>query len=143
MADQFGPKRPFGVTIVVALAIVSGALDLIGGIVLLTMQADQEIAELFGGTGVLLTLAITSILAGAVMLLIAYGLFRGNAVARIAATVVQLFSLASSVTIGVMQPSSLVTEILSALFALAILLLLWSTDATRYFRGLAPEEPVS
>ena len=56
---------------------------------------------------------------------------------------VQIFSLAASVTIGVMQTSSLATEIPSALFALAILLLLWATDATRYFRGLAPDEPVS
>jgi hypothetical protein len=77
------------------------------------------------------------------MLLIAFGLLRGNATARIAATVVQLFSLASSISIGVMQPSALTTEILSALLALAILLLLWSGEATRYFRGLAPDEPTS
>lgn len=143
MSDQFGPKRPLGVTIVAALAIISGVFDVIGGIVLLAMQSDAAVVDRFGGAGLLLTLAIASILFGVVMLLIAFGLLRGNATARIAATVVELFSLASSISIGIMQPSTLATEILSALLAVAILLLLWSGDATRYFRGLAPDEPTS
>ena len=77
------------------------------------------------------------------MLVVSYGLLRGNSVSRIAATVVQVFSLASSIWIGVAQPSTLATEIVSALVALAILLLLWSGEATRYFKGLAPDEPTS
>jgi hypothetical protein len=143
MSDQFGTKRPLGVTIVAALAIVSGVFDVIGGIVLLTMQSDSAVADTFGGAGVLVTLAIFSILFGVFMLLIAYGLLRGNATARIAATVVQVFSLASSIWIGIAQPSTLATEIVSALVALALLLLLWSGEATRYFKGLAPDEPTS
>lgn len=143
MSDQFGPKRPLGVTIVAALAIISGVFDVIGGIVLLVMQSDSAVVDRFGGVGLLVTLAIGSILLGVIMLLIAFGLLRGNATARIAATVVELFSLASSISIGVMQPSTLATEILSALLALAILLLLWSGEATRYFRGLGPDQPTS
>ena len=143
MSDQFGPTRPLGVTIVAALAIISGVMDVIGGIVLLVMQSDPEVVDRFGGAGLLVTLAIASILFGVIMLIIAFGLLRGNATARIAATVVEIFSLASSISIGIMQPSTLPTEILSALLALAILLLLWSGEATRYFRGLAPDEPTS
>lgn len=143
MSDQFGPKRPFGVTIVAVLAIVSGVFDVIGGIVLLAMQSDPAVADAFGGPGVLATLAIFSLLFGVFMLLIAYGLLRGNATARIGATVVQVFSLASSIWIGIVQPSTLATEIVSALVALALLLLLWTGEATRYFRGLAPDEPTS
>lgn len=143
MSDQFGPKRPLGVTIVAALAIISGIFDVIGGIVLLAMQTDTAVVDRFGGAGVLLSLAILSILTGAFMLVIAFGLLRGNSVARIAATVVQAFSLASSIWIGVVQPSTLSTEILSALLATAILFLLWSGEATRYFKGLAPDEPAS
>lgn len=143
MSDQFGPKRPFGVTIVAVLAIVSGVFDVIGGIVLLTMQSDSAVVAAFGGAGVLVTLAIFSLLFGVFMLLIAYGLLRGNATSRIAATVVQIFSLASSIWIGVAQPSTLATEIVSALVALALLLLLWTGEATRYFKGLAPDEPTS
>lgn len=142
MADQFGPKRPLGVTIVAVLAILSGAFDVIGGIVLLVAQ-DAELADAFGGAAMLVAVAAASIIIGVAMLLIALGLLRGNAVARVAATVVQVFSLAMSVWVGIAQPSSLGTEIPSALLAIAVLILLWSGEASRYFRGLAPDEPVS
>jgi hypothetical protein len=144
MSDQFGPKRPLGVTIVAALAIISGVFDVIGGVVLLTMPSDPTVVDRFGGAGMLLTLAIGSIVLGAAILLIAFGLLRGNSVARIAATVVQLFSLAMSIWVGIAQPStSLGTEIPSALLAIAVLVLLWTGEATRYFKGLAPDEPTS
>ena len=42
MSDQFGPKRPLGVTIVAALAIIAAVFDIIGGIVLLGMQGDAD-----------------------------------------------------------------------------------------------------
>ena len=64
MSDQFGPKRPLGVTIVALLAILSGAFDIIGGIVLLAGQGDAELAEAFGGAGMLVTVAAVSILIG-------------------------------------------------------------------------------
>ena len=143
MSDQFGPKRPLGVTIVAVLAILSGAFDIIGGIVLLTGQGDAELAEAFGGTGMLVTVAAVSIVIGVGILIIAVGLLRGNAVARVAATAVQVFSLVMSVWVAIAQPSSLGTEIPSALLAIAVLVLLWSGEASRYFRGLAPDEPVS
>ena len=143
MSDQFGPKRPLGVTIVAALAIIAAVFDIIGGVVLLGMQGDADAAAGFGGIGVLVTLGIMSILFGVFMLIVSYGLLRGNSASRIAATVVQVFSLASSIWIGIAQPSTLATEIVSALVALAILMLLWSGEATRYFKGLAPDEPTS
>jgi hypothetical protein len=142
MADQFGPKRPLGVTIVAALAIVSGVFDVIGGVSLL-VAGDAEAADRFGGAGVLTTVAIVSIAIGVLMLVIAVGLLRGNAVARVAATIVQAFSLASSIWIGIAEPSQIATEIVSALIALAILLLLWSGESSRYFRGLAPDQPTA
>ena len=143
MSEQFGPQRPLGVTIVAALMFISGAFDVIGGLLLLPLQADPEIADAFGGSAVIVTLAVIETLIGIVALLIAFGLLRGNPVARIAATVVQAISLVMSIWIGITQPSTLATEILSALVALAILLLLWSREATRLFRGLAPGEPTS
>jgi hypothetical protein len=143
MSDQFGPKRPLGVTIVAALAIVSGAFDIIGGIALLATLSNQEVADALGGAALATTLAIVEIAIGIIMLVIAWGLLRGNVVSRIAATVVQVISLAGSIWIGIAQPSTLATEIVSALVALAILMLLWTGEATRYFKGLAPDEPTS
>jgi hypothetical protein len=143
MSDQFGPKRPLGVTIVAALAIISGAFDILGGILLLILGSDAEAAEAFGGSALLTTAAITAIAIGVIMVIIAFGLLRGNAVSRIAATVVQAFSLVMSIWLAITQPSTLGTEIPSALLALAVLVLLWSGESTRYFRGLAPDEPTS
>src|SRR5215207_327736 len=142
MSAQFGPKRPLGVTIVAVLAVVAGVFDVIGGIALLAVQGDAAAADRLGGVAVLVSLAVFSFVTGIVMLLIAWGLLRGNATARIAATVVQGFSLASSLWIGFTQPAMLATEIVSALIALALLMLLWSGEASRYFSGsLAPDEP--
>ena len=143
MSEQFGPKRPLGVTIVAALAIISGVFDIIGGIVLLATQSDPAVADAFGGAGIVTTIAILELAIGIIMVVIAFGLLRGNAVSRIAATVVQVISLASSIWVGIAQPSALPTEIVSALVAIAILMLLWSREATRYFAGLAPDEPTS
>jgi len=143
MSGQLGPKRPLGVTVVAALAVVAGVFDIIGGVVLLTTQNDAAAADGFGGAGVVASIAIFSLVTGILMLLIAFGLLRGNAVARIAATVVQAFSLASSIWVGIAQPSMLATEIVSALVAVALLMLLWSGEASRFFRGLAPDEPNS
>ena len=143
MSDQFGPKRPLGVTIVAALAIISGAFDVIGGIVLFVLGSDAEAAEAFGGSALLITAAITAILLGVTMVIIAFGLLRGNAISRIAATVVQAFSLVMSIWLAITQPSTLGTELPSALLAVAVLVLLWSGESTRYFRGLAPDEPTS
>ena len=143
MSEQFGPKRPLGVTIVAILAIVSGIVDIIGGVALLPVQSDAEAAERFGGAGFLVAVAVTSIVLGAIMLVVAYGLFRGNAVSRFAATILQVISVAGSVSSGIAAPATLSTEIPSALLALALLFLLWTGEATRYFRGLAPGEPTS
>jgi hypothetical protein len=143
MSEQPGPTRPLGVTIVAALAVVSGAFDVIGGIVLLSMQSDRTTADAFGGASVATSLAIMEIAIGIVMLVIAIGLLRGNTVSRIAATILEACSLAGSIWIGIAQPATLSTEIVSALVALAILMLLWSAEATRYFKGLAPGEPTS
>lgn len=143
MSDQFGPKRPFGVTIVAALVIVSGVFDIIGGVVLLAMPSDADVAARFGGAGMVVAVAVVSIVLGAIVLVVAYGLLRGNAVSRIIVTVLQVISLAGSIWSGIAAPATLSTEILSALLAIAILFLLWSGEATRYFRGLAPGEPTS
>jgi hypothetical protein len=143
MSEQLGPKRPLGVTIVAALAVVSGAFDIIGGIVLLSMQSDPTTADAFGAASVATSLAVMEIAIGIIMVLIAVGLLRGNTASRIAATIVQAISLAGSIWIGVAQPATLPTEIVSALVALAILMLLWSAEATRYFKGLAPDQPTS
>ncbi|WP_173923423.1 hypothetical protein [Agromyces sp. Marseille-P2726] len=143
MSEQFGPRRPLGVTIVAALAFISGAFDIIGGLLLLPLQGDAAVADRFGGAAMVVTMAVISTLVGILTLVVAFGLLGGNPVARIAATILQALSLAMSIWVGITQPTTLATEIPSALLAVAIVILLWTSDATRYFRGLAPDEPTS
>ncbi|MGW4929803.1 hypothetical protein ACWEOH_11650 [Agromyces sp. NPDC004153] len=143
MSDQFATKRPLGVTIVAALSIIAGIIDVIAGIMLLAVQLDPEVVERMGGSGLVVTAAIFSLLLGAAIIIIAFGLLRGNATARIAATVVQVVSLAQSIWLAVVNPALLPSEILSALLAIALLFLLWSGEASRYFKGLAPDEPTA
>jgi hypothetical protein len=143
MSDQFATKRPLGVTIVAALAIIAGIIDVIAGVMLLVVQAEPSAVERAGGAGMIVTAAIVSLLLGAAMIIIAFGLLRGNAAARIAATVLQVFSLVESIWLAVVHPSLAPSEVLSALIAVALLFLLWSGEASRYFRGLAPDEPTT
>jgi hypothetical protein len=143
MSDQLATKRPLGVTIVAALSIIAGIIDVIAGIMLLAVQADPAVVERAGGAGLVVTAAIVSLLLGAAMIVIAFGLLRGYATARIAATVLQVFSLAQSIWLGIVNPAMLPSEILSALLAIALLFLLWSGEASRYFKGLAPDEPAA
>ncbi|NUT58233.1 MAG: hypothetical protein HOQ00_05230 [Agromyces sp.] len=143
MSDQFATKRPLGVTIVAALSIIAGIIDVFAGIMLLAVQVDPEVVEQMGGSGLVVTAAIFALLLGAAMIIIAFGLLRGNAIARIAATVVQVVSLAQSIWLAVVDPALLTSEILGVLLAIALLILLWSGEASRYFKGLAPDEPTA
>jgi hypothetical protein len=132
-------RRPAAVTVVGALVWVNAALDLVAGAFLLvgaTIGGDSDAERT--------TMAImgaVSLLVGALAAVIAFGLMNGNAVARIAITAIEIVSIISSVGAAVADPSSAVNEIVSALVALAIILLLWSAESTRFFRGLAPGQP--
>jgi len=143
MSDQFATKRPLGVTIVAALAIVSGIVDVSAGIMLLTLQSDPEIADRLGGPALIVAAAIVSILLGAATILISWALLRRNPTARIAMTVLQVLSLIGSLWLCFANPAMLPSEIFSALVAAALLFLLWSGEASRYFAGLAPDEPTA
>ncbi|WP_353807502.1 hypothetical protein [Agromyces sp. SYSU T00194] len=143
MADQFGPKRPVGITIVAFLVWIGAAIDILASILLFTAASDPEFAEQFGGTAALIAASTVSLLLGVIVIVAAIGLLRGNPVSRIAVTVLEALSALASIVIGVMNPAGMAGEILSALVAVAAITLLWMPESTRYFRGLAPGEPVA
>ncbi|GAA1055886.1 hypothetical protein GCM10017608_14570 [Agromyces luteolus] len=134
-----GVRRPAAVTVVGALVWVNAALDLVAGFFLLTLatiggeDAATRTAWAIMGS--------VSLVLGAIAAVVAFGLMRGNSVARIAITVIEVFSIIASVSAAITNPTSAVNEIVSALIAVAILLLLWSGESTRFFRGLAPDRP--
>ena len=134
-----GPRRPAAVTVVGALVWVNAALDLVAGFFLLigaTIGGDDQATRTTWAV-----MGSVSLLVGALAAVIAFGLMRGNPIARIAITAIELVSIIASVSAAIANPSSAVNEIVSALVALAIILLLWSAESSRYFRGLAPDEP--
>lgn len=134
-----GPRRPAAVTVVGALVWVNAALDLVAGFFLLigaTIGGDDQATRTTWAV-----MGSVSLLVGALAAVIAFGLMRGNPIARIAITAIELVSIVASVSAAIANPSSAVNEIVSALVALAIILLLWSAESSRYFRGLGPDEP--
>ena len=136
-----GVRRPASVTVVAALVWVNAALDFAAGFFLLigaTVGGDDQATRTTWAI-----MGSVSLLVGALAAVVAFGLMRGNPVARIAITAIELLSIAGSVSAAIANPSSAANEIVSALIALAIILLLWSAESTRFFRGLAPAEPTA
>ncbi|WP_353826657.1 hypothetical protein [Agromyces sp. SYSU T0242] len=130
-------RRPAAVTVVAALVWVNAALDLVAGVVLLLAAAGAE----SGDRGTWTIMGSVSLVLGVIAAVVAIGLMRGNAVARIAVTVIEAVSIVASAAAAVANPDTVPNEIVSALIALAILMILWSKESTRYFRGLAPGQP--
>jgi hypothetical protein len=136
-----GVQRPSAVTVVGALVWVNAALDLVAGFFLLigaTIGGDDDATRTTWAI-----MGSVSLLVGALAAVTAFGLMRGNPVARIAITAIEVVSIAGSVSAAIANPSSAANEIVSALIALAIILLLWSAESTRFFRGFAPDEPTA
>ena len=136
-----GVHRPAAVTVVGALVWVNAALDLVAGFFLhigATIGGDDDATRTTWAI-----MGSVSLLVGALAAVVAFGLLRGNPVARIAITAIELLSIAGSVSAAIANPPSATNEIVSALIALAIILLLWSRESTRFFRGLAPDQPTA
>lgn len=136
-----GVRRPAAVTVVGALVWVNAALDLVAGFFLLigaTIGGDDQATRTTWAV-----MGSVSLLVGALAAVIAFGLMRGNPIARIAITAIELVSIAGSVSAAIANPSSASNEIVSALVALAIILLLWTAESTRFFRGLAADQPTA
>jgi len=134
-----GVHRPTAVTVVGALVWVNAALDLVAGFFLLigaTIGGDDDATRTTWAI-----MGSVSLLVGALAAVIAFGLMRGNPVARIAITAIEVVSIAGSVSAAIANPSSATNEIVSALIAVAIIMLLWSAASSRFFRGLAPNQP--
>lgn len=136
-----GVRRPAAVTVVGALVWVNAALDLVAGFFLLigaTIGGDDQATRTTWAV-----MGSVSLLVGALAAVIAFGLMRGNPIARIAITAIELVSIAGSGSAAIANPSSAANEIVSALVALAIILLLWTAESTRFFRGLAADQPTA
>jgi hypothetical protein len=116
-------RRPAGVTLVAILAIISGALSILGAVLLFS-----------SGTGtVIVATGIVSLVIGIVTFLVGFFLLRGSSVARVLATISFLLTLANAIYTLVAQPTQLWSAFFSGLLALLGLIFLWTKRASVYF----------
>ncbi|MEJ3403958.1 hypothetical protein WDJ51_04375 [Rathayibacter sp. YIM 133350] len=127
--------RPGGVTFIAVLIWIQGALDVLGGVLLLIAQGVEGAADPFGGPAGLITSAIVSILLGLIIIVVARGLLRGSRGARTVVTVIEVLTLLSAVFLAFAAPAQFLSSVLTGLIALVVILLLWTGRAASFFRG--------
>lgn len=126
-------RRPGGVTLVAVLVWISGAFDIVGGVLLLFMQNDAGLQDSFSGKTGLVTTAVVDIVLGIIVVVVANGLLRGRNGARLIITVVEVFSITAGIFTSIAAPTLLSTELLGVLLSVVVLALLWSRSASAYF----------
>jgi hypothetical protein len=127
--------RPGGVTLVAVLTWISGALDILGGTILLFQTSIASTVEQFGGASQLIATAIFSILIGAVVIVVAVGLMRGSSGARIVVTIFEALSIMSSIFLAIAYPAGAIGEYFGVAISLVIIALLWTRRASAFFRN--------
>lgn len=127
--------RPVSVTIVAILAFISAVIDLISGVVLLSQSNDPDVSASLGGSGGVFTHAIGTLILGAIVLVLAFGIWMGSWVARMIVTVAQGLSLIHSLFLAVAYLGNPVGEWASVVVSAIVMILLWTRPASAYFRG--------
>ncbi|AMB58796.1 hypothetical protein [Microterricola viridarii] len=127
--------RPAGVTAVAVIAWVSGAGNVITGILLLLQVNNTTLVEGFGGSVPFLTLAIAVTILGAVILIVAGGLFSGINGARVVMTIFQVLSIAGAVWLTQLALWLIWVAVVSILISVAALVLLYIPSSNAYFRS--------
>lgn len=112
-------RRPFGVTLVALIAWVTGAIQIVAGIVAL-VRGDA-------------TVGWVEIVVGIVTVIVSMGLFGGNGGARILTAIVFALNVIGSVVLLITSPVSFWSALWSALFPLIGLFLLFTRSANAFF----------
>jgi hypothetical protein len=128
-------SRPVTITLIGALAFLAGLIDLVSGVLLFFLLPNDDVVANFGGTGGLIAAAIGSIVVGLVTAVLAGGLLRGSIPARLIVTVLQVLSIIGSLFMAVayIGDPAVVGEWLGLVVSVALVILLWTPKATRFF----------
>ena len=119
-----GP-RPGGVTLVAVIAWISGAVNIIAGVLLLIAAIMAPTALWFG----LVQLAL-----GIITIVVSLGLLRGRNPARIVVTIVFVLDLISAVVVVLFQQALVWSGVVSGVLVVIGLVLLWTRRANEFFR---------
>lgn len=124
--------RTGGVTLVAVLAWISGALSVLGGVLVLIGSGGVEGATVEGvGTPA----AWISIIIGVMTIAVGVGLLRGSNIARIIAAIVFILNLASALYTLFAHGWGNWSAIFAGILALIGLLLLFTPRANEFFRS--------
>ena len=129
-------RRPFGVTLIVALTVISGLLGLAAGALIVALHKNDDLLRRTEeSSSTLLTVGIVSGVIGFVYLLVARGLARGSGFARFLVALVSVLNLIGGVYLLIARQEDVrLHGVVSAALALLILLLLYSKQANAFFR---------
>jgi hypothetical protein len=128
-------RRPAGVTLVAVLIWISGGLDIISGIILLTQSGDPEMNVRFAGQTGFFSVGVTSIVLGAIAIIVAIGLWRGNTAARMIITVIEVLSIIGSLFLAIAYIGEPIGEWIGIVVSLVAVILLWSRKASEFFNA--------
>lgn len=118
-------QRPGGIVLIAVLAWIGAVAQIVSGVLVLTGALNPE--------GITPETAWVAIVVGVIAFLVAFLLFSGSRVARVLVTISFSLSLASAVFSVAAHPANFVGPVLSGLFAVIGLFLLYSDAANKYF----------
>lgn len=129
-------RRPALVTLLVVLVVISGILGLIGGVLLLIVGIGSGAGVDGMSTGVVIALAILTIIVGVIYLAVAKGLSLGNPVSRTIVAIVTVIHLVGNVITAVSRTDNTRSSAIgSIILGVIVLAILYSPKANEFFAG--------
>jgi len=130
-----GARRPAGITLLMVLGVIQGAISVIGGLVLFIARNDQEVLANAGGSKSTVTaVAVTTMVIGLIVILVSLALGGGSNGARLLLGAVMVLNLIGDVYLIVKYSGNQrASGIGSAVVALIVLYLLYGSKASKEF----------
>ena len=126
-------ERPGGVTLVAVFIWISGAFNILGGVLALIFQNNPDVEVNLGGQVGSITYGIIAILLGIIVIAVSGGILNGSRGARILVTIVQVIAILGSVFAIFAYPATLWQSVINIVIALIPLILLYSPKANAFF----------
>ncbi|MET0736395.1 MAG: hypothetical protein ABWY55_12240 [Microbacterium sp.] len=114
-------SRPFGVTLVAIIAWITGALQIITGVI-----------HLFSAQ---MGVGVAAIVIGIITILVSIGLFGGSNGARIIVAIIFVLNIAGSIWLMLTAPAAFWSALGSLILPLIGLVLLYTSRANAFFSG--------
>jgi hypothetical protein len=130
------PKRPVAVSVLVALTVLNGLANILGGLLIAAFRNYQSLQVEFGADeSTLLWIGITSIALGVVYLLVARGLANGNSFTRFLVGLVSVLNFIGGIWVAIAYSGQVRTQaVVSVVVAVVILVILYTPKASAFFR---------